>query len=140
MPDWFDGIERVGVAVTVLTFLGLGLWKACRYLGLRLFGEEKGIVTTITAKYVLFMETYREHLPVIRQIVQADHERAGKVLDFTEQMTIAHGPGGACNPAPLKKAGVAAADALVAIAEGDTERVKLHAQQIKKHLDPATES
>lgn len=136
MPDWFDGIERVGVAVTVLVFLGLGIWKAFRFLGLRLFGET-GIVTRVGDRFIAFMDQSEHHMTAVLSIVKHESERGEAQTQLCREMAHVHSPGGACDPRPLKQAGLAAADAIVALADGDAAAVRTHAAEIKRHLEPA---
>lgn len=48
--NWAGIIERLGVAVAGLIFLFFCAWRVGRYLGIRLFDEDKGLVTLYVGK------------------------------------------------------------------------------------------
>lgn len=63
-------IERLGLAIVILGFILLALWKSGKYLGIRLFGEDKGIVTKVSDKYVEFVDTVQKQGDVTNACLQ----------------------------------------------------------------------
>jgi hypothetical protein len=106
MLDWIRAAHDLGVPAAIALMFMAGL----AWVGMRLFSRNGGILTGLGYKGEQFFERYIGLADTLEPAIQ-------KQSEASERMLALHGdPSSPCNTVPLRRAGIAAANALESIA------------------------
>ncbi len=118
--DWTAILDRYGLPTIALAGMFWCLLRFARFMG--------PMVKTLMDNAVELLISTR----ATQKEIAAQTKGQSEML---QQLGRAHlDPEGPCNLRPLKHAGLAAGDALVALAHGDPEGVERHVETIKREL------
>ncbi len=127
MGDWIQAAHDLGVPEAIALMFMAGL----AWVGVRLFGRKSGILTRLGHKGERFFERYIGLADTLEPAIQRQTENSEKMLDLHRD------PSAPCNTLPLRRAGIAAADALEAIAGAVQADVAPQVAVIKAALEPS---
>jgi hypothetical protein len=129
MIDWIRAAHDLGVpdAIALMFMAGLA------WIGVRLFGPTNGILTRLGYKGEIFFERYIGLADKIEPAIEKQTNTSEKMLELHRDAAAP------CNTLPLRRAGMAAADALDVIGSAVHADVAGHVAAIKTALAPAVE-
>ncbi|NLX54345.1 MAG: hypothetical protein GXY58_04455 [Planctomycetaceae bacterium] len=126
MLDWIRAAHDLGIPAAIAMMFMAGL----AWVGMRLFSRHDGILTGLGYKAEQFFERYIGLADALEPAIQ-------KQTEASEQMLALHRDASApCNTVPLRRAGIAAADALDTIATALHADVAPEVAIIKIALEP----
>jgi hypothetical protein len=128
MLDWIKAAHDLGVPEAIALMFMAGL----AWIGVRLFGRTSGIVTRLGFKGEEFFERYIGLADTLEPAIHKQTETSDKMLELHRD------PAAPCNTLPLRRAGIAAADALEAIGNAVHADVAPQVAAIKTALEPAS--
>jgi len=106
MLNWIRAAHDLGVPAAIALMFMAGL----AWVGIRLFSRNGGILTGLGYKGEQFFERYIGLADTLEPAIQ-------KQTEASERMLALHSdPAAPCNTVPLRRAGIAAADALESVA------------------------
>jgi hypothetical protein len=126
MLDWIKAAHDLGVPEAIAMMFMAGL----AWVGVRLFGSKSGILTRLGYKGEQFFERYIGLADTLEPAIHKQTETSDKMLELHRD------PSSPCNTTPLRRAGIAAADALEAIGNAVHADVTPHVAAIKTALEP----
>ena len=126
MSEWIRAAYDLGVPATIALMFVAGL----AWIGVRLFGTKNGILTRLGYKGEEFFERYIGLADTLEPSIRKQTEASEKMLELHRD------PSAPCNTLPLRRAGIAAADALDAIGRAVHADVAPHVAVIKTALEP----
>lgn len=129
---WYEAVHTLGFPIVLLILIGLGLWKAGRYLGERLFHDEKGLATRVVDRHIKFVDVMEE-----KQLQLADSvEQIGEAAKIAREQLLVIG-GSRDN---LHRAAVHAVDYLEEVAKSLSieKEAKPHLDAIRRELQSSS--
>ncbi len=126
MLDWIRAAHDLGVPAAIALMFMAGL----AWVGMRLFSRKGGILTGLGYKGEQFFERYIGLADTLEPAIEKQTEASEKMLALHADPTAP------CNTVPLRRAGMAAADALESIATAVHADVAPEVAIIKTALAP----
>ncbi len=127
MLDWIRAAHDLGVPAAIALMFMAGL----AWVGMRLFRRNGGILTGLGYKGEQFFERYIGLADTLEPAIQQQTEVSERMLELHAD------PSAPCNTLPLRRAGIAAANALETIATAVHANVGPEVAIIKTALQPS---
>lgn len=81
-------LEKFGWPSAILIIFAAGVWRFAKYVGVKLFDDEKGYVPKVVTAHVEFLSKTEEVLDGMKDLQEKVLENQGKIIETAENSSV----------------------------------------------------